>query len=729
MPKMFGRKSAAKARPESPEQQAPRAEAATWLLRLLDSDSIEPVDDFFRTAGWACGGLKSFVRPVQAAAADIPRLPAGMRSSLKDLSRLNERRLADRFEELAEESERLARAMLDLVRDRLEACAARTCETRMTGNIRSFFGLSDEAMSLCSYAFYVRTYTELRRYFEGRLDIDESRNRHRLACMLGLSPARCHALIRELTEIGILEENYDLRLTGKIENAWQGENPDGLMEAFGRSLTGEALPLAQFNIPAEAVAHVRNLFDGPAEKPLHVLLYGAPGTGKTTFARSLARELGCKAWAVSCEGDDSAQDRRLALTACLRRAARDDRAFVLVDEAERILDTGPGRHGEAGSDTAWLNPFLEKPGARVLWITNKVSHLEQSVRRRFTYSVHFPELGKGERKAMWRKLREKHGLEARLSEEDLQKLVERYPVQVAIMENALRQSALPAFAGESAFACVDRVLRSYMTLRQDGVAVPPPRSTTGYDLAAVSTTRPVEEVTAQAASLDALLREGTVGRDGLEPGLGTMLFYGPPGTGKTALARHLAESVGRECHIRRASDLLSPYVGETEQNIAAAFARAEVRGAVLVIDEVDSFLQNREAAERSWEVSQTNEFLTALESCRGFCICTTNLRKDMDPAAMRRFSLKVEFCYAGPSQVRVLYGALLQPLVEGEPAAALMDELCREKALAPGDFHAVRMQYRLRPRGSFGHGELVRALLGEQRMKLESTAKRVGFSR
>ncbi|MBD5646127.1 MAG: ATP-binding protein [Desulfovibrio sp.] len=729
MPKMYARKSRAKAALTSPEQQAPRAEAATWLLRLLDTESIEPDEDFFTLAGWVCGGLKSFIKPLEEAAAGIPRLPALVRNILRELPRLKERRLAERFEEVAEASERLGRDLLEQVRARLAECAARTCESGMTGLIQGFFGLSDEAMTLCKYAFFVRNYNDIYRYFEGRLDMEEYCNRHRLACMLGLSPARCNELIRELSEIGILDEDYDLRLTGKIENAWKGENPDGLMEAFCRSLTGEALPLAQFNIPADTVAHVRSLFDGPAEKPLHVLLYGAPGTGKTTFARSLARELGCKAWAVSCEGDDSAQDRRLALTACLRRAARDDRAFVLVDEAERILDTGRGRHGEAGSDTAWLNPFLEKPGARVLWITNKVSHLEQSVRRRFTYSVHFPELGKGERKAMWRKLREKHGLEARLSEEDLHKLVERYPVQVAIMENALRQAALPAFAGESAFACVDRVLRSYMTLRQDGVAVPPPRSTTGYDLAAVSTTRPVEEVSAQAASLDALLREGPGGRDGLEPGLGTMLFYGPPGTGKTALARHLAESVGRECHIRRASDLLSPYVGETEQNIAAAFARAEVRGAVLVIDEVDSFLQNREAAERSWEVSQTNEFLTALEACRGFCICTTNLRKDMDPAAMRRFSLKVEFCYAGPSQVRALYAAVLQPLVDGEPAAALMDELCREKALAPGDFHAVRMQYRLRPRGSFGHGELVRALLAEQRMKLESTAKRVGFSR
>ena len=40
----------------------------------------------------------------------------------------------------------------------------------------------------------------------------------------------------------------------------------------------------------------------------------------------------------------------------------------------------------------------------------------------------------------------------------------------------------------------------------------------------------------------------------------------------------------------------------TERNVASAFAEAEREGAVLVLDEADSFLQDRRRADRHWQV-------------------------------------------------------------------------------------------------------------------------------
>lgn len=93
----------------------------------------------------------------------------------------------------------------------------------------------------------------------------------------------------------------------------------------------------------------------------------------------------------------------------------------------------------------------------------------------------------------------------------------------------------------------------------------------------------------------------------------------------------------------RASDLLDKYVGETEQRIAAMFEAAQDEGAVLLLDEADSFLSDRLGAGQAWEVTQTNEFLTQLEAFDGVFFATTNLIDRLDPAVLRRFSHKVRF--------------------------------------------------------------------------------------
>lgn len=82
--------------------------------------------------------------------------------------------------------------------------------------------------------------------------------------------------------------------------------------------------------------------------------------------------------------------------------------------------------------------------------------------------------------------------------------------------------------------------------------------------------------------------------------------------------------LGLEVIIKRASDLISPYVGETEQNIAEAFSEAKSKKAMLIFDEADTFLQNRNNATRKWEISQVNEMLTWMEVHEYPFIYTTN---------------------------------------------------------------------------------------------------------
>ncbi len=131
----------------------------------------------------------------------------------------------------------------------------------------------------------------------------------------------------------------------------------------------------------------------------------------------------------------------------------------------------------------------------------------------------------------------------------------------------------------------------------------------------------------------------------------SFLLYGPPGTGKSNYLRHLAAKMEIEFIEKRASDILSKWIGESEKAIADAFTEAEDRKAFLVFDEADSLLASRRHAHRNWEITRVNEMLAWMERHPYPFACTTNLIDRMDEAAMRRFTFKVKLDFLNPEQV------------------------------------------------------------------------------
>lgn len=210
-------------------------------------------------------------------------------------------------------------------------------------------------------------------------------------------------------------------------------------------------------------------------------------------------------------------------------------------------------------------------------------------------------------------------------------------------------------------------------------------------------------------------------------GHGTLCFYGAPGTGKTALAEHMARAIGRPLIIKQASDLMSKYVGETEQNMAAMFREAEAEEAVLLLDEADSFLQDRRGAQRTYEVTEVNEMLQGMERFDGIFVCTTNLLDRLDQAALRRFTFKIKFMPLTPAQRERMF--LIEAL--GGDAAGLTSErqqrLASLQQLCPGDFAAVKRQTDILG-VAFSADEFLDQLEAEHRIKPEVRESRgMGF--
>ena len=412
----------------------------------------------------------------------------------------------------------------------------------------------------------------------------------------------------------------------------------------------------------------------------NLLLYGPPGTGKTEFAKSLVAASGKEAWFLGEGKTGSVRDRQAALA--LSAASIDqERQILIVDEADSLLSAGRGVFmAPHAMSKSWINGFLEASTTRVIWIVNWTRNIDESAMRRFSFALRFEAFSQLDRGRIWQRLSHERGIE--IEPGIASRLAEEYEVNVAGISQALSLCATVrgSIAGISPESVLCASLDSQVSLVQGHAPHRERRSCEIYDPTVLNLDIPEERLSAAIAAWAKQPKQGS--KRGLR-----FLFWGPPGTGKTELCRHLAAAQAVPIIMRRASDLLDKYVGGTEERIAAAFREAEHEGALLLIDEADSFLRDRALAGQSWEVTQVNEFLTQMESYAGLLSCCTNFMANLDAASLRRFQFKVQF--------RPLEGgALLRLIARYFPAIVLpMDAAALVEPLAglatPGDLAAV----------------------------------------
>jgi len=224
----------------------------------------------------------------------------------------------------------------------------------------------------------------------------------------------------------------------------------------------------------------------------------------------------------------------------------------------------------------------------------------------------------------------------------------------------------------------------------------------------------------------------------LENPKGTFCLYGPSGTGKSEFVHQLAKVLDKPLLVKRASDLLDPYVGMTERNISNMFDQANYDQSLLLLDEADSFLRDRTLSRESWEVTQVNELLTQMEQFNGLFFCTSNLIELLDQASLRRFDLKVKFDYLKPRQAWILFKQTLEDagfaFTENSKAKDKsndQEKIYEEKVRAlqgvtPGDFATAIKQNRFTPK-KMTPEYLLEALLREIKFKQYGSFKEIGF--
>lgn len=443
----------------------------------------------------------------------------------------------------------------------------------------------------------------------------------------------------------------------------------------------------------------------PRETGINFLVYGPVGTGKTEFAKALAAATGYNIWSVGETDDNGDEPSRAERLGSLRIAQRllshRRRSLLLFDEAEDILNgMGYFSGSSRGRSKVFLCRVLENTPVPVVWTCNELGFIEPAILRRMTLALEIKTPDAPVRQRIWTRALTQYRVT--VPADAIQRLAHRFEAPPALIDSAARAIGLAGGGEAELEAAISGVLR----VISGGCDAPPPmQSVSGtdvsFDLDLVNCTENLKELCERLSFREASRRW-------------SICIEGAPGTGKSEFARHLAGRIGLDVLVRRASDLLSMWVGGTEKAIAGAFAEARDAGKLLVLDEADSLLQERAMAHRGWEVTQVNEMLTWMESHPLPFICTTNFSERLDRATLRRFTFKLSFAPLRPDQAELAF----ERFFAARPPRRLPD------GLAPGDFAVVRRKASLW--GSVDAEDLVKWLAQEVEAK-EGRRRPIGF--
>lgn len=441
-----------------------------------------------------------------------------------------------------------------------------------------------------------------------------------------------------------------------------------------------------------------------ARKGVNILLYGPAGTGKTELSKVLASETGYELYSPKENGFEQKGSKRFELWKQANVFLQNNpQSAILIDEGDDFFNADVEVVGR--SNKYFINTELENNPRPTIWTANSLENMDASMIRRFHLIV---EVSNPPEDYLRSLAREKFG---------------QFMSDKGIDLIAKTEDLSPAVIAQTA-----EIARNMATT---GANIPEKYLTKVIsDILAAQGFRKIVQKTERESVYDPALTNADCNLEGVIAGLkrsgsGRLCLYGPAGSGKTAFGKYVANKLGKTILVKKASDLLDPYVGNTEKRIAQAFEEAARRQAVLLIDEADSFLTTRSMAYRTWEITSVNEFLTQMENYDGIFIATTNFMDVLDEASMRRFDLKAKFDFVTSGQAKKLL-ALYAKEADIAVSQADFEAVAQMDQLTPGDFNAAIR--RLIFATTQDAASLISALEEQVKTKKVSKGRKIGFS-
>ncbi|WP_353258927.1 AAA family ATPase [Prochlorothrix hollandica] len=404
------------------------------------------------------------------------------------------------------------------------------------------------------------------------------------------------------------------------------------------------------------------------EPPKGVLLVGPPGTGKTLTARALAQDLGVNYVAIvgpeiMAKHYGEAEER---LRGLFEKAARNAPCLIFIDEIDSLAPDRAQVEGEVEKRVvaqllSLMDGFSGSQGVMVLAATNRPNHLDPALRRggRFDREIHFPVPDRPQRLAI------------------LQILTATMPLVAVDLERLADQSLgfvgsdLKALCQKAAYTALRRQVPSFEATAPDSLLITAADFGEAFKTIKPSVLRSVEVESPQVpwdsigglGEIKRVLQESVEGallygdlyqRTGAKAPRG-ILLWGPPGTGKTLLAKAVA-SQGRANFIAvNGPELMSRWVGASEQAVRDLFAKArQAAPCVVFLDEIDTLAPVRGSGSDGVGDRLVGQLLTELDGLQDagslLVIGATNRRDALDPALLRSGRLDLQLKVDLPDQ-------------------------------------------------------------------------------
>ena len=399
------------------------------------------------------------------------------------------------------------------------------------------------------------------------------------------------------------------------------------------------------------------------EAPKGVLIYGAPGGGKTLLAKAVANE--SEAHFITINGPEivskyvgEAEER---LRNIFQDAENNAPSIIFIDEIDSIAPKREEVTGEVEKRiVAQLLSLMDGLKSRgqvvIIGATNRPNSLDPALRRpgRFDREIEIGAPDKKGRKEILQihtrgmPLKEDVSLDELASQThgfvgaDLQSLVKeaamkalrRMLPKINLEDEEIPQKILEEIRVEKAdFNNALREVRP-SALREVYIEVP------NVKWEQIGGLKEVKEELKEAVELP-LKQPEAFTRLGIRPVRGILLF-GPPGPGKTLLAKAVATESEANFIAVRGSELISKWVGESEKGLREIFRKARSSAPTIIFfDEIDAIASARSGGEGDSHVNErmVNTLLAEMDGIQNMkdivVIAATNRAELLDPALLR----------------------------------------------------------------------------------------------